>query len=238
MESKDNLKLTAEPVLMCWSGGKDSALALHAVQHDPTLRVEALLTTVTEGYERISMHGVRCSLLAAQAEAIGLPLAQARIPIQASNAIYEGAMRQLLVRYQVRGVSRVVFGDLFLLNIRQYREANLATLNMRGIFPLWLKDTRQLAHEFIAAGFRAILVCVDPKQIDPSFCGRDFDEALLAELPASADPCGENGEFHTFVYDGPIFHHPLEVVKGDVVHRDGFWFCDLSPAHPQVQSRR
>ncbi len=232
------MNAVAEPVLMCWSGGKDSSLALQAVLQDPTLRVEALLTTVTEGYERISMHGVRCDVLLQQAEAIGLRLEQVRIPIRASNAIYEEAMRQLLVRYQRQGVSRVIFGDLFLQEIRQYRETNLATLNMRGIFPLWLKDTRQLAHEFIAAGFRAILVCIDPKQIDPSFCGREFDEALLADLPASADPCGENGEFHTFVYDGPIFRYPVFVSKGEIVARDGFWFCDVLSAKAQEPVKR
>jgi len=215
---------------MCWSGGKDSSLALQAALQDPHLRVEALLTTVTEGYERISMHGVRCALLEEQARAIGLPLEQVRIPMQASNAIYEAAMREMLLRYQAREVvSRVIFGDLFLQDIRQYRETNLAKLNMRGIFPLWLKDTRQLAHDFIAAGFRAILVCIDPKQIDPSFCGREFNRELLADLRPHADPCGENGEFHTFVYDGPIFRQPIFVVRGDVVQRDGFWFCDLLP---------
>ena len=218
-----------EAVLMCWSGGKDSSLALHAVLQDPTLRVEALLTTVTEGYERISMHGVRCVLLQEQARAIGLPLEQVRIPIQASNAIYEAAMGETLLRYQTAGVSRIIFGDLFLQDIRRYREATLAKLNMRGIFPLWLKDTRQLAHDFIAAGFRAMLVCIDPKQISPSFCGRDFDQRLLSDLPSSADPCGENGEFHTFVYDGPIFRQPVSVTKGEVIHRDGFWFCDVLP---------
>ena len=212
---------------MCWSGGKDSSLALQAALRDPTLRVEALLTTVTEGYERISMHGVRCVLLEEQARAIGLPLEQVRIPIQASNAIYEAAMDEMLMRYQAQGVSRVIFGDLFLQDIRRYRETTLAKLNMRGIFPLWLKDTRQLAHDFVAAGFRAILVCIDPKQLDPSFCGREFDLSLLADLPPSADPCGENGEFHTFVYDGPIFRQPVRVMKGEVIQRDGFWFCDL-----------
>jgi uncharacterized protein (TIGR00290 family) len=124
-------------------------------------------------------------------------------------------------------VSRVVFGDLFLEDIRRYRETHLAKLNMRGLFPLWRKDTRQLARDFIAAGFRAILVCIDPKQLDPAFCGREFDRSLLVDLPPRADPCGENGEFHTFVYDGPIFRQPIQVIKGEVVQRDGFWFCDL-----------
>ena len=218
---------SVEPVLMCWSGGKDSSLALHTALQDPTLRVEALLTTVTEGYERISMHGVRCSLLEEQAAAFGLPLEQVRIPIQASNVVYEEAMRQTLLRYQARGVSRVIFGDLFLQDIRKYREENLAKLGMSGLFPLWMKDTRKLAQEFIELGFRAILVCIDPKQIAPSFCGREFNEALLMDLPPTADPCGENGEFHTFVYDGPIFRRPVAVRKGEVVERDGFWFCDL-----------
>ena len=220
----------AEPVLMCWSGGKDSALALHAARQDPALRVTALMTTVTEGFERISMHGVRCTLLVEQAEALGLPLEQVRIPIQASNALYEEAMGRLLARYRSHGVARVIFGDLFLEDIRRYRERQLAALDMRGIFPLWLKDTPQLARDFIAMGFRAILVCVDPKQLDPSFCGRDFDDRLLADLPPTADPCGERGEFHTFVYDGPIFRRPLEVARGEVVQRDGFWFCDLACA--------
>ncbi len=222
----------AEPVVMCWSGGKDSAMALHAALQDPALRVEALVTTVTEDYERISMHGVRRTLLEAQARALGLPLEQARIPRQASNALYEEAMALVLRRYQARGVSRVIFGDLFLQDIRSYREQQLAKLGMRGIFPLWLKDTRKLAHAFIETGFQAVLVCVDPKQLHPLFCGRQFDWALLADLPASADPCGERGEFHTFVYDGPIFRTPIEVERGAVVERDGFWFCDLQPRVP------
>ena len=212
---------------MCWSGGKDSALALQAALHDPTLRVDALLTTVTEGYERISMHGVRCELLIEQARALGLPLEQVRIPMQASNESYEAAMEHLLRRYQARGVSRVIFGDLFLADIRAYRERQLARLQMRGLFPLWLKSTPELAREFIASGYRAVLVCVDPKQLNPSFCGREFDAQFLADLPASVDPCGERGEFHTFVFDGPIFQHPVSIVKGEVVCREGFWFCDL-----------
>ena len=217
----------AEPVLMCWSGGKDSAMALAEALRDPSLQVAALLTTVTEGYDRISMHGVRRSLLVKQAKALGLPLEEVRIPIKASNAMYEDAMRTLLVRYRAQGILRVIFGDLFLEDIRQYRETRLAPLGMQGLFPLWLKDTAALAKYFIHKGFRAILVCVDPKQLDASFCGREFDEALLRDLPAQVDPCGERGEFHTFVYDGPIFHEPLAVQRGDIVERDGFWFCDL-----------
>jgi len=222
-------KQAVEPVLMCWSGGKDSSLALYRALRDPLLRVKALLTTVTEQYERISMHGVRRALLEQQAAAIGLPLEEVRIPVSASNAIYEEAMRRLLMRHQAQGVSRVIFGDLFLQDIRSYREGNLAKLGMAGIFPLWLEDTTRLAREFIELGFRAILVCVDPKQLDPSFCGREFDQALLRDFPQHVDPCGENGEFHTFVYEGPIFKRPIPVTRGEVVERDGFWFCDLLP---------
>ena len=214
---------------MCWSGGKDSAMALQAVLRDPALHVEALVTTVTEGYERISMHGVRCALLEDQARAIGLPLEQVRIPMQASNEIYESRMRALLERYRDRGVRRVVFGDLFLQDIRAYREGQLAKVGMSGIFPLWLKDTRKLAHACIDDGWKLILVCVDPRQMDPAFCGREFDWPMVADLPAQVDPCGENGEFHTFVYDGPIFQRPVALTKGAVVEREGFWFCDLKP---------
>lgn len=221
-----------EPVLMCWSGGKDSALALAAMLDDPALRVSALLTTVTEGYERISMHGVRLELLRRQAASIDLPLEQVRIPQQSSNAVYEERMGRLLGAYRARGVSRVIFGDLFLEDIRRYREAQLARAGMAGIFPLWLQDTRQLAESFITRGFRAILVCVDPKQLDPSFCGREFDASLLQDLPSGVDPCGENGEFHTFVYAGPIFREPIAVRRGEVVERDGFWFCDIRTQDP------
>ena len=216
-----------EPILMCWSGGKDSSLALQAVLKNPLFRVEALLTTVTEDYERISMHGVRRALLHQQTEAIGIPLEEVLIPAGASNDAYESAMKECLLRYKNKGVSRVIFGDLFLQDIRQYRESRLAELGMNGFFPLWKKDTRKLAEDFISMGFRAIIVCIDPKQIDPSFCGREFDQSLLSELPASVDPCGENGEFHTFVYEAPIFRKPIKVRKGEVVNREGFWFCDL-----------
>ncbi|MBI1882851.1 MAG: diphthine--ammonia ligase [Chlamydiae bacterium] len=216
-----------EPILMCWSGGKDSSLALQVILQDPQFQVVALLTTVTEDYERISMHGVRVSLLQAQAEGLHLPVEQVRIPPKASNQIYEEAMTQVLNRYRSQGVSRVVFGDLFLEDIRRYREERLAKIHMEGIFPLWLKDTKKLAQDFIQMGFRAILVCTDPKQIPSSFCGREFDQALLQDFPKDVDPCGEKGEFHTFVYDGPIFKQPIPIKKGERVQRDGFWFCDL-----------
>jgi uncharacterized protein (TIGR00290 family) len=222
--------MNPEPLLMCWSGGKDSSLALHAVLKEATLRIDALLTTVTEDYERISMHGVRRALLLEQADAMDLSLEEIRIPAGASNVVYESAMKESLLRYRSKGISRVIFGDLFLQGVRQYRENQLAELGMTGIFPLWKKDTRKLSEDFIAEGFRAVIVCADPKLIDPSFCGREFDHSLLSELPSSADPCGENGEFHTFVYDGPIFRRPIKIRKGEVVNREGFWFCDLIPA--------
>ena len=225
---------TSSGILMCWSGGKDSSLALQAVLSEPSFRVEALLTTVTADYERISMHGVRRALLHEQAEAIGLPLEEVRIPAGASNAVYESAMKERLLYYKAEGVSGVVFGDIFLEDLRKYRESRLAELGLEGLFPLWRRNTAKLAEDFIAAGFRAFLVCVDPKQLDPSFCGREFDRQLLADLPACVDPCGENGEFHTFVYDGPIFRRPVAVRKGEVVEREGFWFCDLLPAGRDV----
>jgi uncharacterized protein (TIGR00290 family) len=217
-------------VALSWSGGKDCSLALQAVLADPALRVDALVTTVTEGYDRISMHGVRRELLEAQVARLGIPVHEARIPIGASNASYESAMAVVLRELTTRGITRVVFGDLFLTDVREYRERLLGALGMRGHYPLWMQDTRRLAHTFIEDGFRAVLVCVDPRQIDPALCGREFDHALLADLPPSADPCGEKGEFHTFVYDGPLFEHAIPIERGDVVERDGFWFADLRVA--------
>ncbi len=218
-----------DPVVIGWSGGKDSALTLHALRADPSIRVAGLLTTVTDPYDRVSMHGVRRTLLASQAAAIGLPLTEARIPAGASNATYEQSFGAALAVHRSRGVRRVAFGDLFLADIRAYRERQLAALDMIGLFPLWERDTHQLAREFIALGFRATLVCVDPHRLDASFAGRSFDSGLLRDLPPGVDPCGENGEFHTFVTDGPIFAAPVACAVGVVVHREGFVFCDLVP---------
>jgi len=212
---------------MSWSGGKDSSLALHAALQDPSLHVEGLLTTVTEGYERISMHGVRLALLERQADAIGLPLHIARIPQRSTNDEYERATRAALAPLRANGVTHVIAGDLFLADVREYRERLVASAGMETVFPLWERDTTQLAHAFVAQGFEAILCCVDPKQIDASCAGCTYDHALLAQLPASADPCGERGEFHTFVYNGPIFRDPVAIERGEVVCRDGFWFCDI-----------
>jgi uncharacterized protein (TIGR00290 family) len=218
-----------ETVVLSWSGGKDSALCLHALRADPTVRVNALLTTVTDPYDRISMHGVRHRLLIAQAGAIGLPVTEARIPSGASNAQYEDAFGRALAAHRSGGVRRMAFGDLFLADIRAYRERQLAGLGMSALFPLWHRDTTELAHKFIALGFRAVLVCVDPRHLDASFAGRSFDADLLRDLPPTVDPCGENGEFHTFVTDGPIFEAPIACTPGVVVNRDGFVFCDLVP---------
>ena len=215
---------------MCWSGGKDSALALHEVLRDPTLRVAALLVTITEEHDRISMHGVRRELVARQAEALGLPLADVSIPPECSEADYARAMQRALASYQAGGVSRCVFGDVFLEDVRAYREERLAQAAMSAVFPLWGRDTTELAREFVEQGFRATLTCVDPNQLDPAFCGREYDARLLQDLPSSVDPCGENGEFHTFVYDGPMFSRPVATQRGVVVERSGFWFCDLIPA--------
>jgi uncharacterized protein (TIGR00290 family) len=220
---------TPEPILFCWSGGKDSAMALHTLLPQQQFRVTALLTTVTEGYDRISMHGVRRELLLQQAESIGLPLHEVRIPPQCVNPIYEARMEQALRAHCDQGVRKVAFGDIFLEDLRAYREKNLARIGMTALFPIWKRDTRELIREFHANRFRAIAACIDPKILAPSFAGRELDDSFFRDLPPNADPCGENGEFHTFVFDGPIFRRPIPVRTGKVVHRDGFVFCDLLP---------
>jgi uncharacterized protein (TIGR00290 family) len=212
-----------------WSGGKDSALALWALRRQRR-EPEALITTVTEGFDRISMHGVRRDLLARQAEALGIPLVEVVIPPVCVNEIYEARMAQAFASPPLSDVEEVVFGDLFLEDVRAYREERLAAGGKRGNFPLWGRDTFKLAREFIAAGFKANIVCLDPHVLDPSFAGRAYDEQLLAELPLEVDPCGENGEFHTFVHAGPMLAGPIACQSGDVVERDGFIFCDLMPA--------
>jgi uncharacterized protein (TIGR00290 family) len=218
-----------QAVLVSWSGGKDSCFALYEIQKASDIRVEALITTVTRDFDRISMHGVRRVLLEQQAESLGLPLQQIFITKGAGNNEYEQSMGEAFAQYRRRGIGIVVFGDLFLHDIRAYREDLLARFNMTASFPVWGRDTTQFMREFVNLGFKAIIVCVDPKQLDPSFCGRLLDEHFMAELPPSADPCGENGEFHTFVFDGPNFRRPVRFSTGEVVCRDAFWFCDLVP---------
>jgi uncharacterized protein (TIGR00290 family) len=219
-----------EPIILSWSGGKDSALALAALQDDPTFHVVALLTTVTTGYDRISVHGVRRTLLAAQERAIDLPVHEIVIEPQSSNAAYDAAVERALtdVRRRYPDVHRIAYGDLFLEDVRRYREERLAPLGYEGCFPLWGRPTDTLAREFIDRGFQARLVCVDTTQLDAAFAGRTFDAALLDEMPPSVDPCGERGEFHTFVSAGPGFARPIEYDVGEVVLRDArFAYCDL-----------
>jgi uncharacterized protein (TIGR00290 family) len=212
-----------------WSGGKDSALALWSLRRQGG-EPEALITTVTEGFDRISMHGVRRDLLARQADALGIPLVEVVIPPACVNEIYEARMAQAFASPPLSDVEEVVFGDLFLEDVRAYREERLAAGGKRGNFPLWGRDTTKLAREFIAAGFKANIVCLDPHVLDASFAGRAYDEQLLGELPLDVDPCGENGEFHTFVHAGPMLAEPIACETGEVVERDGFVFCDLMPA--------
>ncbi len=218
---------TAQPTLFCWSGGKDSAMALHALRQQSNVHLTGLLTTVTENYDRISMHGVRRSLLVRQAESLGLPLREVKIPPQCVNPIYEARMETAMREQFTQGVRHVAFGDIFLQDLREYRERNLARLGMEAIFPIWKRDTRELAQDFCEQGFRAIAVCIDSKRLSREFAGRELDESFFGDLPAGVDPCGENGEFHTFVYDGPIFSTAIAVDRGEVVERDGFYFCDL-----------
>jgi uncharacterized protein (TIGR00290 family) len=220
----------SEKILFCWSGGKDSARALYEVQKTEDYGVAALVTTITEDYDRISMHGVRRELLERQAEALGLPLQKVLIPKDATNDVYESRMRALLEDGLRAGIASVAFGDIFLEDLKLYREKNLAQLGMKGIFPIWKRDSLELAHSFIDLGFKAVLVCVDTAILDASFAGRAFNEELLRDLPPNVDPCGENGEFHSFVYDGPNFEQEIGITLGEVVQRDRFCFCDLLPA--------
>lgn len=218
------------PLVFSWSGGKDSAMALHALLRDPQFEVTSLLTTVTEGYERISMHGVRNELLRRQAASIGLPVEEVRIPPQCVNPIYEARMAEAVLRFRDRGVLHFGFGDIFLEDLRAYREQKLVHANMTAVFPIWKIGTRELAARFLGDGFRAIVACIDPKKLDKSFAGRELDASFFRDLPEGVDRCGENGEFHTFVFDGPIFRSPIPVQIGQVVERDSFIFCDLLPA--------
>lgn len=216
---------------LAWSGGKDSALALWTLRAQG-VEPQALLTTVTEGVERISIHGVRRELLLRQADAVGLPLVEVRLPLPCPNDVYEQRMADALGAPPLDGVEAVAFGDLFLADVRAYREERLAAASppRRAVFPLWGRDTAALAREFVAAGFAATLATVDPRVLDPAFAGRAYDAELLADLPAAVDPCGERGEFHTFVHAGPVFDAPIPVTTGITVERDGFVYADLLPA--------
>ena len=219
-----------EKVLFSWSGGKDSALALYEIQRDPNYKIAALLTTITEDYDRVSMHGVRRTLLEQQAKSLGYALENVLISKESSQERYDSAMLDILTKYKKRGVTSVIFGDIFLEDVRAYREKNLSKIGMKGIFPLWKKDTRERASSFIELGFKTIITCIDSEVLDKKFIGRAFNEQFLSELPSNIDPCGENGEFHSFVYDGPIFQNSIPYNIGKTCLRDNrFYYCDIIP---------
>ena len=237
-----------DQALMSWSGGKDSALALHHALRDPTCTVTHLLTSVNAHYQRVSMHGVRLELLAAQAQRIGLPLTQLQLSEMPSMAEYDQALLATLTGLRGQGVRRAIYGDIFLADLRAYREQQLARVPLRGEFPLWQRASTDVLREFWDLGFQAIVVCVNDRALDASFCGRLLDRDFVRDLPPGVDPCGENGEYHSFVFDAPYFGRPIEVVRGEVVRRTyqppasgaggraaddpfaaGFWYCDLLP---------
>lgn len=213
--------------ILSWSSGKDSAWALHKLRHDPGVEVVGLLVTVNEAFERVAMHGVRRSLVEAQARAAGLPLHVVTIPWPCSNEDYEGRTAAFVNSARASGVEAMAFGDLFLEDIRTYRESRLAGTGLKPLFPVWGIDTKQLAAEMIEGGLSARIVCLDPRQLDRSFAGRTFDASLIKDLPPGVDPCGEKGEFHTFATAGPMFAHAIPVRPGETVERDGFVFTDL-----------
>jgi uncharacterized protein (TIGR00290 family) len=225
--------------IVCWSGGKDSSLALWEVLRAGEAEVCGLLTTVSMPYDRISMHGVRRGLLEAQAKSLGLPLYIAEVS-EKTNADYERQMLEAFLRLKAQGISHIIFGDIFLEDLRLYRDGLLQRAGLTGIYPLWKKNTAELAQHFIRSGFRTITCCVNDSSLDESWCGKELDDKFLAELPAGVDPCGENGEFHTFCYAGPVFKTPVNFSKGEIVYRPlelktadatittkGFWYCDL-----------
>jgi len=221
---------------MNWSGGKDSSLTLHKVLEDPAYKVDSLLTSFNAAYDRVSMHGVRRQLMEAQAASIGIPLQTIELPEQPDMSIYEQAMREKVTSLKEKGCTHAIFGDIFLEDLRRYREEKLESMGVTCIFPLWKIPSVTLMQEFLEKGFKAIIVCVNTKWLDKSFCGRIIDEDFLRDLPADVDPCGENGEYHSFVFDGPVFRYPIPFEKGDIVYKeyngpDGpakFYFCELN----------
>lgn len=214
-------------ILLSWSSGKDSAWALHVLQQQAEYEIAGLITTINSAFDRVAMHGTRRELVELQAEAARLPLIKVPLPWPCSNLDYEGAMTELCETALEQGIHAIAFGDLYLADIRAYREAQLKGTGLEPLFPIWQIPTAKLARQMIAAGLRAKLVCVDPRQLDPRFTGRDFDSQLLDELPAAVDPCGENGEFHSFVYAGPMFDRQIPIATGEKVEREGFCYCDL-----------
>ena len=216
---------------LAWSSGKDSAWALHRARQSGEVEIVGLLTTINRTHARVAMHAVRERLVEMQAAAAGLPLIKVDIPSPCPNEVYEATMSEAMARARAEGVRHVAFGDLFLEDIRAYREKHLAACGMTPVFPVWGIDTRRLAREMLVGGLSAYLTCVDPRKLDASFAGRRFDAALVADLPRGVDPCGENGEFHTFANAGPMFREPISVAAGEIVERDGFVFADLLPGN-------
>ncbi len=230
-ENRDAAQNHGEAVAMCFSGGKDSALALSEIRRERKYMVNTLITTVNEHFDRVSMHGVRREILRRQADSIGIAIIEIPVPKICTNEVYEREMGRGFSQLREKGIQRVVFGDIFLEDLRIYREKQLAAWNLEGLFPLWKRDTAKLAQSFVNEGFKAIVVCVNTEALNASFVGRAFDEGFLSDLPPEVDPCGENGEFHTFVFDGPIFKRPIQISRGRTVRRDGFAFCDLITRH-------
>jgi uncharacterized protein (TIGR00290 family) len=222
------MTIKKEPVVLSWSGGKDSAMVAYHLLASQKYEIATLLTTVTEDFDRISMHGVRRELLERQAESLAIPLHTVMIPKDCSNEIYEGRMNEAFRCFKSRGISKIAFGDLFLADIKQYRDERLARAGMAGLYPIWLRDTDELVRTFIGLGFKAKLACVDTHAIDASFAGRELDASLLEDLPRSADPCGEHGEYHSFVYAGPIFKKTIACKTGETTMRASrFNYCDI-----------
>jgi len=218
-----------EKVLVSWSGGKDSSLALYEIQKNGSYDIVALFTTITRDYDRVTMHGVRRNLLEEQVRAIGITLHEVFMPKNVSNEEYNRIMEREMKEAKERGISVLVFGDIFLEDIRKYREENLSKVSMKGVFPLWKRNSRELVKDFIRLGFKAIVVCVDSNVLTKDYIGRIVDEKFLEELPSNVDPAGENGEYHTFVFDGPIFKRKVNFEKGEIVFRENrFYYLDLT----------
>ena len=223
-------------VLLSWSSGKDCAWALHLLRLQPDIEIVGLLTTINAQFDRVAMHGTRRSILEAQAAAAQLPLWKIPLPWPCPNEIYEQLIAEACRRARAEDINAIAFGDLFLREIRAYREKQLASTGIEPLFPLWDMPTADLAREMIAGGLRAKLVCVDSRQLDPSFAGRDFDANFLRDLPPGIDPCGENGEFHSCVFAGPMFQYPIALNPGEIVDRDGFIYADFRPSQACIAS--
>jgi uncharacterized protein (TIGR00290 family) len=221
-------------VLLSWSSGKDSAWALHMLRQRPDVELAGLLTTINERFDRVAMHAVRTDLLRLQADSVGLPLRLISLPFQCGNEVYEERMRAAIGAARADGIEGVAFGDLFLADVRQYREKMMEGTGITPLFPLWGRPTVELSREMTAGGLRARITCVDPRSLPAAMSGREYNDDFLKALPEGVDPCGENGEFHSFAFDGPMFNRPVEFTIGETVERDGFVFTDLAPVIPRL----